>query len=455
MSRTPYPRLIDFLFRRPCRDVAHTESVADAALRELVCHAYARVPFYRSRWDEAGVGPREIRARADLRRLPIVEKNALLDSGRGAWDSAAGDGLGVMRTSGTSGRAIEVPRDASEMTQVRRAVLRHLLWMGVRPWWRVLTLGSLWLRDRKGWFVRRFVKTRFVEPLAPLEEQVRELLSFRPGALVGQTGGVYLLARELLRRGQRFGLRKVVTTGATLTGPMRAAIEDAFQTRALDMYGTIETGPIAWQCVRGEYHIDADRVLVEIVDSDGTVVPAGEPGEVVVTHLYGRTMPFIRYRLADVGTITARSCGCGCRFPLMEPVRGRINDFLQTPAGDLVSPHFFFHIFDALPSNPVAEWRVVQESERRLVYEYAPERSATREAIEHGLEAIRRRFGPEAEVVGRRVDRVALTPAGKQRCIQSHLRPPEAGWGVAWAAAERDSVAAKRLAPVEVELKGA
>ena len=71
-------------------------------------------------------------------------------------------------------------------------------------------------------FVSKFVKTRFLEPLMPVDEQIAAMRDFAPEALVGQTGGIYLLARELLRRGETYPLRWVVPTGASCSDCLRA-----------------------------------------------------------------------------------------------------------------------------------------------------------------------------------------------------------------------------------------
>ncbi len=426
--------LIEELFVNPHRAPSVVATHAQRRLVALVRRAAAQSPFYRELYASAGVDAGAFAGRSDLPHLPMVDKEMLVDAGeRVLTGGERSADLVRMRTSGTSGRAIEVTRSRYEMRVTRRGVLRHLMYQGFRPWYRVLTLGSGWLRDRKGVIIGKVVKTRFLEPLMPVDEQVKVLHDFAPQCLVGQTGGLYLLARELRRRGLTYPLRAVAPTGATLTREMRATLRAAFVTEPRDMYGAIEVGPIAWQCKRGAYHVDADRIIVEIVDEHGRPAPAGAWGQVVVTGLFTGSMPLIRYRLRDVSALSTAACGCRLNFPVMEQTRGRINDFLPTPRGDLVSPHFFFHIFDGLPQNPVREWTVIQEDVGRLVFEYVPEQDCTAEAIRHGVDRISERFGDEARVEARQVARIPLTPAGKQRCIVSKLRPDDASWFQAWA----------------------
>lgn len=433
MTSAPYPTLIDLFLRSPRRAPAQRQALVDTALRNLVRHAWDHIPVYRRLWNDHGVTPADVQCAGELARLPWVEKNQLIDAGLEARDARIpGEELDEMRTSGTSGRSIHIVRNRFEVRVTRRAILRHFVRIGMRPWHRTITMASGWLKNRKGRIMRHISKTRHIEPQTPLDEQIQTLEEFRPAAIVGQTGGIYLLARELLRRGRTFPLGFVVPTGATLMPEMRQAMRTAFSVDPRDMYGAIETGPITWQCRNGVYHIDADRVIVEIVDEQGRPMPVGQPGQVVCTYLFAWSMPFIRYRLFDISALSSATCDCGCRFPLMEPVQGRVNDFLPTPRGDVVSPHFFFHLFDDARMNPVKEWRIIQESESRLLYEYIPEEQHDPAALERGVGRIRERFGAACIVESRAVAALPMTSVGKRRCIISKLRNPNTTFDEVW-----------------------
>ena len=211
---------------------------------------------------------------------------------------------------------------------------------------------------------------------------------------------------------------------------MRQAMRDAFLTEPRDLYGAVELGAVSWQGPCGNYHVDSDRIIVEIVDEHGRPVPDGRKGQVVCTSLYGMSVPLIRYRLLDVSALHATgpesggrgcACSCGIQFPTMDVVRGRINDFLPTASGDLVSPHFLYHVFDHVGGSPVKEWRIIQEQLDHLVYEYIPEDRFDAEAFRGGMDVIRKRFGAETRVEPVEVNAIPMTPNGKRTCIVSRL----------------------------------
>lgn len=435
MAFPQYPNLLELLLVNPWRPPELVERRVSSQLRRLIPYVYERIPFYRETWRAAGFDPRDFRGVRDLARVPFVDKNMIVDAGETARDHRTPRAkLRDMHTSGTSGRSIHVQRTRPEERQTRRSVLRQLWCIGANlvPTPCFVTLASPWMQARRGAVIQALARTRHLPATASFDEQIEALRTLRPDGVMGQTGAVYLLAREVLRRGLHFPVRFVVPTGATLVEEMRRTIAAAFGTQPCDMYGAIEVGVISWQCQRGNYHIDADRIVVEIVDEAGRLLPPGQPGQVVITALFNYHMPFIRYRLLDVAALSTQACGCGVRFPLMAPVQGRMNDFLPTPQGDLVSPHFIFHIFDGAGKNPVKDWRLTQEELSRLVYEYVPEDAFDPAAFEHGMTQLRRRFGPRCQIEVRRVEHVPPTPGGKRMNIVSKLRPPEMTFGTAW-----------------------
>jgi len=168
--------------------------------------------------------------------------------------------------------------------------------------------------------------------------------SLAPDVLQGYPSSLRLLAHHCLERSTalRPAPRLVFTDSELLLPDTRAMLEAQFGAPVLDVFGTFETDNVAFQCLqRDGYHVATDCVVLEIV-RDGKPVPAGEEGEIVVTVLGNRTLPFIRYNLKDIGRLATQSCSCGLPFPLLAVLQGRVNDQIvladgrhRTPPGIL------------------------------------------------------------------------------------------------------------------------
>jgi phenylacetate-CoA ligase len=96
-----------------------------------------------------------------------------------------------------------------------------------------------------------------------------------------------------------------------------------------ESYGTADLGATAAECqVQDGMHLLPRYHYVEVLDleTDEPVSP-GQPGEMVVTELYRKSMPFIRYRTGDITAwVKVESCQCGRVCPRLGPILGRVGE---------------------------------------------------------------------------------------------------------------------------------
>lgn len=137
----------------------------------------------------------------------------------------------------------------------------------------------------------------------------------------------------------------VITSAGTLYPFMREKIAKVFKCRVFNRYGCREVGDIA--CERPGYEglwVAPWGNYVEIIDGDGNPVPGETEGEILLTCLTNYAMPFIRYRIGDMGMWVdqggARWDGCA----LLRNVSGRVTDCIFRKDGSFVSPEYFIHM---------------------------------------------------------------------------------------------------------------
>jgi phenylacetate-coenzyme A ligase PaaK-like adenylate-forming protein len=199
---------------------------------------------------------------------------------------------------------------------------------------------------------------------------VAGLDEYRPEHLHAYGSYAPLLADEQLAGRLRIAPHTVTTSSELLSPAMAARVEAAFGVAPYDVYATTE-GLWAGQCERhAGFHLFDEHAVVENVDDAGRPVPDGEPGaRVLVTNLYNRVQPLIRYEIPDVVTIDPDPCPCGRTTRLIRSVQGRSDDVLRL---DGVRLHPLQ--FAALTADPdVAEFQVRQHG-RRLELRIVPAR---------------------------------------------------------------------------------
>ncbi len=336
--------------------------LARRRLAAIAAHARARCPHYREAF--AGVDLDALARDGDASRLPLLDKPTLRDHG----ERLIADGVDRARlmgrsSSGSSGVPTrtyfdplrELPRRLQELRMLfahgftlrdRQLVFDHPGHLTDRPFW-PQRLG-LWRRVPYPWQV-------------PTEEGIAFLRRERFEVLHGVLSSLRLLALATRAAGGLgYAPRLLVSKGELVDEATRSLCESAFGAPLLDCYTTEEVGIVAWQEPGARrLRVDADLVHVEIVDPDGRSVPPGEVGEVVVTNLYQRAMPIVRYRTGDLAALDPERERSG-GLPALTSLSGRALDCVVTPDGEAHHP---FALLGPLEDEPaLLAYRVAQRA---------------------------------------------------------------------------------------------
>jgi len=395
----------------------------DVFLRRLITHAYHNVPYYRRLFDRSGVAPRDIRTAADLRAIPITEKDDLRNAPLSDIVARGVDPgrLAAFRTSGSSGEPFTIRRTWLETR------ISGLLWVRARRQWGLRMTDSMAMvvgtrpgrraQDRR--FARRVLnafglsRRNYIDCCLPPEEILRTLRQHRPDAIGGYPSVLSLLAQAITKQDRRdIRPRIIVTGGEVLTPAMRRQISDAFGARVYDAYSSFELSVIAWECRdTGELHTCDDGVIVEVL-KDGHPAARGEQGELVGTNLHAFAMPFIRYRQGDIVTKGSDRCACGQPFATVSRIEGRTTKYFPLPGGRLLHP---FPIVECvLQCAPwVSRWQLVQERKDLIALHAVAFSRPSAEELERLEGAVRSVLGPGVAFHTILVPRIGPDPGGK------------------------------------------
>jgi phenylacetate-CoA ligase len=169
------------------------------------------------------------------------------------------------------------------------------------------------------------------------------------------------------------------------------------------MYGSVESHWVGWECEHGSMHVNSDSVIVEILDDCGAPVPEGASGNVVLTPLWRRTMPFIRYSTGDRCSMRGR-CRCGRNgLKVLGPMEGRCSNMVLLSDGSEYTAFMGETVVRSVPE--VLQYQMVQEDagciEVRVVLS-APLPAAALEKLRAGIAgAYGGRLDVSLAVVGR------------------------------------------------------
>ena len=186
-----------------------------------------------------------------------------------------------------------------------------------------------------------------------------------------------------------------------------------------DQFGSVEMGRTAWECPEHTgYHIDMEAVVMEFI-KDGEQVSTGERGEIVYTNLYNYAMPFIRYKIEDIGIPTQEKCPCSRNLPLMKIIEGRKDSFMKMPNGRIFPPTIWVVI---LMHYKLDSYKVIQEKIDELTIQIVPLQTFNQDIIEKIKRDTHDVIGGEVKINVEILDEIPREKSGKVKSIVSKLK---------------------------------
>jgi phenylacetate-CoA ligase len=385
----------------------HWEAPADIELGQfrqlanLLRQAHATIPFWRERLEAASYD-RSAAAPAPewFRTLPVLTRREVQALGDALLSNRVPPEHGHVargQTSGSTGRPISF-----YVTQVSQLfwlafTLRDHLWHG-RDLAGKLAAIRIKVENESGpgWgpatdAVFHTGPSATLNIRTDIDEQLAWLDQHDPDYLITHPSNLRALVRRAIEKDWRpRRLREARTFAEALPDDLRALCREAWNVKLCDAYSAEETGYIALQCPEREhYHVQAESLIVEIVDQRGEPCRPGETGRVVVTTLQNFAMPLIRYEIGDYA-VAGAVCPCGRGLPVIERILGRKRNMLRLLDGRRYYPSFPAEDWAGIA--PIRQLQVVQRTlddiELRLVAERpltAPEEARLFAAFQRSL----------------------------------------------------------------------
>lgn len=408
-------------------------------LIDLIRHAQAHTRHHQQalsnvRTDDARVSTEDL-----LDQIPLETKCEISDSlSDRLWEGAPG-GTFQSHTGGSTGEPLTFYLDRRRQACDQAARMRTHRWFGADIGTPELYLWGSPIEPNRTDALKRIRDALFHHKLLSafhlsperLDVYARAMNRFQPVSLFGYPSSLARLARHIEETGfqlRLLRLRAVFVTGEVCLPHDREVIGKVFAAPVADCYGSREAGFIAHECERGSMHITAENVIVEIIHEKGERLPAGEPGEIVITHLDNYAMPMLRYRTGDIGALKPGRCACGRGLPMMDVVAGRTTDFLHLPGGE--TKHALSIIYPLRELAGLQQFRVEQHEDHsiRILAVVSTDRDAalTPNQIER---AVRPVVGGDIPVSVETVASIPVCGSGKFRYVVSSAKPASATMG--------------------------
>ena len=414
LHRRRYPQryaLLEQLLRTQALPREQLLAQQQRDLAAIVEHACHNVPYYQRKYAHA-----ELAAGS----LPLLRKDEVLQH-RDEMVARDVDRslLKIGNTGGSTGKPLAFYYDNHKSELMRAGMCRSYMWSGWRPGQKILNFwgarqdiqGGASLAKRYGDFIAAEQTIGAYEySETQLHAWAAAIRAYRPVLLQGYASILAELAGHIVenRSAMPGSILGVFSTAEVLYDWQRALIEEAFQCKVFNQYGSREIPNIACECRHGNQHVFTDMVHLESLKLDGEE-------RFIVTSLTNRAMPFIRYEIGDSGRLKEGECACGSPFPMMEMGLCRSNDIIRTRRGKRIYPSYFIHLLDGLDA--IRQYQFIHDEADRLTLNLVAATPLSTDIAQALSERIRREVDADMLLEIHYLDEIQRSVSGKHRFV--------------------------------------
>ena len=398
-------------------------------LRNLLSHAEQHVPYYRELFRKLEFSADSVQSIESLQRIPFLTK-PLIKENTEALKADTSQALQRFNTGGSTGEPLVFYIGKERISHDVAAKWRATRWWDVDigdpeivVWGSPVELGA---QDRIREIRDRLLRTKLIPAFemsqSNLDRFVEEIRQVRPRMLFGYPSSLSMIALHAEKRGipmDGLGIKVAFVTSERFYDEQKQAIERIFGCPTANGYGGRDAGFIAHQCPEGNMHITAEDIMIELVDNSGQLVPTGEAGEVVVTHLATGEFPFIRYRTGDVAVLDDSTCECGRGLPMIKEIQGRTTDFIVAKNGTIMHGLALIYIVRDIPT--IKEFQIIQDSVDAITVKLVTTTGFGRKDCKIITSEFKKRLGSSVLINIEQVKKIEAEASGKHRYIKSNV----------------------------------
>jgi len=339
------------------------KTLQDEHLHQMVAYCANRIPYYQKLFAEHGIRSNDITTIEDLKKLPVLNKQTILEQSHNFRPKEPLKPFMVQHTSGSTGTPLALEVDERTYKLAMALLVDHEEAHGVPFGAKRATFAGRMLkpaddmnppfsRFNRAENQRLFSSYHINERTFPYYKN--ELDRFQPQELIGYPSAIYDLATHYQRSNSTPGFqpKAIITNSETLLQWQRQKIEAVFGCRIYDYYGTAEYVIFAGQDETGIYRPNPLIGITEVETGSDSV----DTGRLLATTLTNKQMPLLRYNLGDTATLADPALPT-TGTPGLKSVNGRVDDYIETSDGRLIGR--IDHIFKGVDG--IQEAQVVQK----------------------------------------------------------------------------------------------
>jgi phenylacetate-CoA ligase len=419
-------------------------------LAQLIDYAARYVPYYQRVFRDISLQPQDIKTLDDLKLIPPLSRQDVIEHSHDMVDtrfqssisvadrSSKGPGeplpFAIFRkhklvrntSSGSTGAPTMFYEDGSQTALSWAHEMRLKSWYQVPALAkeaRLVKVSTVYKYDRVARF-RNLLWNQLILPGVNLGEKEYELcfsqiMKHRPRVLWGFTpalAGFAQYIEEARKPMLSYHPDLVVGWASPLYDHEARILKQVFRCAVSNIYGAREVGHVAGLCPSGTFHVNQENIVVETESLPSVLGQAA--GEMLVTTLHRTPMPFIRYRMGDLGEVGPSSCACGRKLQVVKNLLGRTGEIFIAKDGRMYSPNFWCRTFMSVEhAKNIRRFQVIYTKEQnlRILVQKGPGYTADTEKYIETM--VNSNFSPDTELELVYVPEIKAHLSGKYQMV--------------------------------------
>lgn len=339
----------------------------------------------------------------------------------------------INRTSGSSGDPFIFSKDKWSHAMTWAIIMNRFSWYTIdfnsskqaRFYGIPLDKKGYYKELLKDWFSNRYRFSVFDLSDATFEKALSKFKNTKFDYINGYTSPIVQFAKYLSKQNIVLNtlcksLRACVVTSEMLFDNDKALLEKQFGVPIINEYGASELDLIAFQNNDDEWQLNSETLYIEILDDNDNILPNGKEGRIVITSLYNKAHPFIRYDIGDIGVLSESST---LRKPILKKLIGRTNDMVKLPSGKKAAGLTFYYITKSVIENDgnVSEFIIEQTALDHFNIKYVSKKPLSIEQEKVIINEMKNYLEPSIKTTFQRLDILERSKSGKLKQFISFI----------------------------------
>ncbi|WP_370104466.1 phenylacetate--CoA ligase family protein [Winogradskyella sp.] len=393
---------------------------------EVVAFHIQNNPFYKSLGENIDLN--------DWESVPVMTKRHLQQPlEKRLSDGYTTKNTYINKTSGSSGDPFIFAKDKWCHALTWAEIMNRFGWFGIdfntskqaRFYGIPLDKKDYYKERLKDWFSNRYRFSVFDLSDNAFESVLAKFQSTSFDYINGYTSPIvqfakFLKRKEVVLKSVCPTLKVCIVTSEMLFEDDKTLLETQFGMPIVNEYGASELDLIAFENTEDQWQVNSETLYVEILDDNDNILPYGKEGRIVITSLYNKAHPFIRYDIGDIGILSEEST---LQKPILKKLIGRTNDIARLPSGKTAAGLTFFYITKSVIENDgnVSEFVIEQSHLDAFKIKYVSKNALSNDEKETISKAMIQYLEPGISITFERVAKLDRSKSGKLKQFTSFI----------------------------------